>query len=272
VLLIAGGWGAAVIDKYVGDVGDYYKFALLRHLTGVTVGDTEKRLRLGVIWYRTLGLLPEGAGENRAFLEPRKEARFQPLDPPLYAALAPFVDPALRTFERVAISGILPPETLFFPEPLSMRHLPQGAPEATAKRKSWREAWLGRAISAIRGSDLAFVDPDNGLEAKTTEFHLEDGARYVFYSELRRIWAEAQSLVIYQQKARVTTQSLVRECTTRLKAELPGAAFVEAVDMPNRVFFVVAQAEHAPIILNRLGSFCEKAKGLVSVLRHQVDV
>ena len=39
-------------DRYAGDVGDFGKFGLLRHLCGETAQDTHPRLKPGVIWYR----------------------------------------------------------------------------------------------------------------------------------------------------------------------------------------------------------------------------
>ena len=44
-------------DQYVGDIGDFGKYGLLRHLTGMR-GDAapEDALRLGVVWY----LFPDG--------------------------------------------------------------------------------------------------------------------------------------------------------------------------------------------------------------------
>ena len=37
-------------DVWVGDVGDYFKYALLRYLSGHT-SDDKARLALGVLWY-----------------------------------------------------------------------------------------------------------------------------------------------------------------------------------------------------------------------------
>src|ERR1035441_4536936 len=40
-------------DRYAGDVGDFGKFGLLRHLCGKTAQDKHGRLeKPGVIWYR----------------------------------------------------------------------------------------------------------------------------------------------------------------------------------------------------------------------------
>lgn len=39
-------------DRYAGDVGDFGKFGLLRHLCGVTAQDGQPNLRPGIIWYR----------------------------------------------------------------------------------------------------------------------------------------------------------------------------------------------------------------------------
>ena len=47
-------------NSYVGDIGDFGKYGLLRHLCGVTGKGTDgDPLRLGVVWY-----LNEGQGTD----------------------------------------------------------------------------------------------------------------------------------------------------------------------------------------------------------------
>src|ERR1035437_1942783 len=51
-------------DRYAGDVGDFGKFGLLRHLCGVTAQDKHGRLeKPGVIWYKTIPGTRENASD-----------------------------------------------------------------------------------------------------------------------------------------------------------------------------------------------------------------
>ena len=48
-------------DQYVGDIGDFGKYGLLRHLTGMRDDDASgDALSLGVIWY----LFPNGGNND----------------------------------------------------------------------------------------------------------------------------------------------------------------------------------------------------------------
>ena len=49
-------------DQYVGDIGDFGKYGLLRHLTGIQTPRL-KTLRLGVVWY----LFPDGGNNDGKF-------------------------------------------------------------------------------------------------------------------------------------------------------------------------------------------------------------
>ena len=88
-------------DKYVGDVGDYYKYGLLRHLIGHTAGDQSNRLKLGVVWYLFNDPCERNDGNHRSYLEERNSRLFRPLDPELYDAMSVFEDPTRRSVGEV---------------------------------------------------------------------------------------------------------------------------------------------------------------------------
>jgi hypothetical protein len=57
---------APVQDQYFGNVGDFVKFGLLRHLLSAS----KPTSKLGVIWYRTPnGMGNEGDGKHANYLE-----------------------------------------------------------------------------------------------------------------------------------------------------------------------------------------------------------
>ena len=47
-------------NRYVGDVGDFGKYGLLRHLAGMTSEDDLDSLKLGMVWY----LRPDDCGND----------------------------------------------------------------------------------------------------------------------------------------------------------------------------------------------------------------
>jgi hypothetical protein len=250
-------------DNYVGDVGDFYKYALLRHLAGRTAGDKAPPLGLGVVWYRFPDPSNRNDGNHRSYLDGKSRGQYEPLDPDLYVAMAAFSNPALRNLEEVARRDVLPPGTHFFAKPLSFGHLPNGTQAGIQQRIAHRKAWLGRALQATRGADLIFADPDNGLEVASVAAHHDLGAKYAFYGDLLPFWNRGQSLVIYQHCDRSGAASQAARRKAELCAELGGAAFVEVVYFPSfggRMFFIAAQSDHEAQLRGRLQSFRLKAK------------
>jgi hypothetical protein len=120
-------------NSYVGDVGDYGKYALLNALTG-------DDLCPGVNWYLNADTTKIGDGK---FTDYR---RLRYCDPALHDQLMAIVH-ADRSVVAVERSGILPPNTIFFSLPVSKP----------------RAKWHGHALETLAGADLVFMDPDTGF-------------------------------------------------------------------------------------------------------------
>jgi hypothetical protein len=142
-------------DNYVGDVGDFYKYALLRHLAGLTAGDQAPPLGLGVVWYRYSDPCNPNDGNHRSYLDGKSRGQYEPLDPDLYAAMAAFSNTSLRNLEEVASLAVLPPGTHFFAMPLSFTPSKWNPGwNSAADRASQGVACAGAASDPRCGSDL----------------------------------------------------------------------------------------------------------------------
>ena len=167
-------------DQYAGDVGDYGKLGLLRALAG-SGGPS-----LGVVWY----LLPDdGTTDGRfvGYLNPSSSLRV--CDPPLFDALATMVASEKRSVAELARLGVLPSGTVYYDDLLAYGAVPD--------RAAQRKRWLARALRATRECGVVFVDPDNGLETKSTSRTSIRGPKFVYFDELRAFSARGQGLVIY---------------------------------------------------------------------------
>lgn len=76
-------------DRYAGDVGDFGKFGLLRHLCGKTAQDKHPQLKPGVIWYRVPDENHNGDGRHISYLtrSPQNDRCFRTCDEAVYDAL-----------------------------------------------------------------------------------------------------------------------------------------------------------------------------------------
>ena len=112
-------------NRYVGDIGDFGKYGLLRALAG-------DPLRLGVVWYLFPDEPPKepGKGDGK-FIDylchpKRRDSKLRDCDPELYCALREIVLVKKdRKVVRVQESGILN-NTLYYDRCLSYEQKPPG--------------------------------------------------------------------------------------------------------------------------------------------------
>jgi hypothetical protein len=154
-------------NKYVGDIGDFGKYALLRHLA-------KANLPLGVNWYLTPDEDHCGDGRLTAYLDSGLMADH---DSELFAELYRLVKNERRNVREVEASGILPSSTSYYSRPLDWTQAASGA-----ARLSYRAAWHQDALAAMENSKLVFLDPDNGLQVKSVS---QPAARATSISPLR---------------------------------------------------------------------------------------
>ena len=166
-------------DRYVGDVGDFGKYGLLRSLRrGDEHGAT---LRLGVIWYRFDGddsAAPnDGRHTDYLFAPSRHERLLRRCDHELFEKLLHLVNND-RSIAAVEASDVLPADTVFFREGLSFKETPRG--ERDGKRHRWFNAGLRR----VKEAEVVFFDPDNGLQVPSRSSMSLMGPKYVYYDDL----------------------------------------------------------------------------------------
>ena len=243
-------------DRYVGDIGDFGKYGLLRALTGA--GQTPA-LRLGVVWYLYPDECHNDDGKFTDYLceNPRNHSRFRACDPDLYDALHHLVCEGQRNVAAVRRRGILPFTTTYYEHPLSY---PPRMPRS--ERQIIRDSWLEGALQTTIDSDLVFVDPDNGISQTASPWR-KKGPKHVFMDDLLRFYQRGQSLVIYHHLSRRDTAEqqinylagVLQQCLGLTRTPLAlryrrGSA---------RAYFIAAQENHEAYIESRLKPFVESS-------------
>src|SRR5262249_46649441 len=146
-------------DRYVGDVGDFGKYGLLRLL------GTQTNLRLAVIWYLFGDESHNDDGRHVGYLG---KPEFAAADPALYATLGRLVQRGQRSVKAVEKSRILPSDTIYFRSLISD---PKGEIVNKRHRAASRMRWLKSATKSSASADLIFMDPDNGIETISVQRH-----------------------------------------------------------------------------------------------------
>ena len=241
-------------NRYVGDVGDFGKYGLLRWLCGMTgpALREEERLRLGVVWYLNS---PEDNrdGDRIDFLNntPVNCRRFRKCDPELYEKLRDIVENKNRFVAATREKRILPWDSIYFNTKVHNNHA----------RELARDNWLNDAIYITSAADIVFLDPDNGIASKEKEKRVSYSPKHVYMKELIPFIERGQSLVIYHHAARVSSEMQILYLTLRLQVEL-GLTWVRILSYhPSsggggiRFYFIVVQPKHKDVIDERLNGF-----------------
>ena len=172
-------------DRYVGDIGDFAKYGLLRAIS-------EGR-NLGVAWYLHPDSGPPGDGRHTQYLKRPDEWRH--LDCELFDNLKQVVDLEQRSVKEVQERRILG-DAVFADERLDIKEVPFRC------RKNWRRKWFDRMKKTLADCDLVFADPDNGLACeKNFSPTRKPSAKSIPVYEANTL-ADGRTAVIYHHNTR----------------------------------------------------------------------
>jgi hypothetical protein len=133
-------------DRYVGDIGDFAKYSLLRALSAGQ--------RLGIAWY----LFPDEGhnedGKHISYLSAPEKWRSK--DPGVFDAMKNLVKAKQRSVSAVVSSGALDlvashSDLLFY------------SSASFHERQQFRLQWRDTMLAKLNNCDIIFADPDNGL-------------------------------------------------------------------------------------------------------------
>lgn len=228
-------------DSYVGDVGDFGKYALLNSLAG-------SDLRLGVVWCRNS---EPDATQDGLFTE---YSELRSCDPNLYDRLWQILATNQRALSQVEKNGILPLNTLFYGTAIPVPRVPCFSARSRETQARLRAEWFDEAFKKLSRSDLVFLDPDNGLAPRRCRKHLYGSVKYIFEDEVGA-WAQrGQSVVVYQHQQRRSLGEQVSEQQRVLAAGKP-CHTVSFHRRTARIYYIIPSEDHEHRISERLTCF-----------------
>jgi|ERR1051326_224245 hypothetical protein len=202
-------------NRYIGDVGDFGKYALLRAL-----GDErlKRAIKIAVVWCLYPDESHNDDGRHISYLE---STDFVELDIQLVQLLRNAIKSGRRNISVISTGRALPTGTVFYDVtlcPANVRHL------SRADRIGHRTMWLEGCLRATRDSDLVFFDPDNGLEVTSVPKHHLRSGKYMYWDELLPFWKRKQSLLIYHHLNRTkSAPDQVCEMMTAIRMKFANA-------------------------------------------------
>lgn len=171
--------------RYVGDIGDYFKFGLLRALANGK--------QLGIVWYLYPDEDHNKDGRHTSYLE--DAAKWAGFDPKLYDSLKQIVDNDERSLEAVEHARILG-DAQYASTKLEVENV------SVSKKRDWRENWFRIVQQQLNGCNVIFADPDNGLcpDDRFSHGRTKDWKRIPFHEVMAL--AEGRTAVIYHHNTR----------------------------------------------------------------------
>ena len=224
-------------DRYIGDIGDFVKYALLRTLSAGTT--------LGVAWYLHPNEGKSADGRHIDYLA--RPMHWRKLDEELFQTLRDIVASGRRSVAAVQESSVLP-NAVFADECLDITLVP------VRNRWSWRRDWFDAVLRRLAGCDMVFADPDNGL-FPDTRFRptIKRSAKSIPQQEVRDL-SNGRPMVVYHHNTR--RKGGHRAEIAHWQRQLPGRVYAYYWRRwSNRTFFLVNGDQR---MVARLETFAER--------------
>lgn len=243
--------------RYVPDLGDFSKFAVIDALSG---GGAD---RTSLVWYlvdpHEVGDAHLNDGKHTDYLTNDRQG-LADCHPELYQRFRAVYNAGQKHVEMYARHGVSP-NTVYFAEQLSYVgvDLPQ--------REVYRQGWLSRAVTLCASADLVVLDPDNGLAPPSRSMVVKQAIKYASLDECRAFYADgARTLVVYQHGHRSGTIAQQADRALCRLADGVGASRAEAFALrfhrgTTRCYLVVPGRDQHRLMRDRAKQLISSAWG-----------
>jgi hypothetical protein len=220
-------------NRYAGDVGDFSKFMLMKHVFG------NFDWKMGIVWYAYPNENHNNDGRHLAYL---RLPTFRKADEKLINQLqtiAAHPERLERGIELLENAEIIK-DCIYYSENIM---------------NTSRDDWFIKAKETVRECNIVFLDPDNGMEILTNR----RTGKYVRYAEVKSLLESCECVVVYQHfhKGKPHRQQLI-ELTKKFRDQVNPPGFIFAVRFRGyspRAYFILCSKSAEPIIRKAISDF-----------------
>lgn len=208
-------------NQYFADVNDYLKYGLLRTLVG------NGEMKPVIHWMLT----PDDGRNDGKFVNYLNDpTKWRKYDPHLFDSLAlSMAAQANRSVQWLEDNNMIPAAKYF------SEFLPNSYGE--------RQVHFSRFREIAASGDLAFFDPDNGIEVKSVPYGRKDSTKYVYWHELTEIFVAGLSILIYQHFIHKKREIFIQEQAQALCEQLQISELF-CLSTARVLFLLAPQLEH----------------------------
>ena len=233
-------------NQYVGDIGDYGKYGLLRFIQS-------KGISIGVNWYLT----PDDTRTDGKFIDYLNDTDMRGFDGELFDEMKRLAFLSNKSVQMVEESGVLK-NALFYNDLLDLDSLD------SSRRTEQRKLWHVNALKKLSGVELVFADPDNSLSS-TKSASQKGNQKFILPNEVMDYYERGQNVVYYHHRSRKNEEGWLAEKTI-MKAYLPDSKLlaVSSHKWANRAYIFVVHEKDYAFYKNMLTDFlCSSWGGAV---------
>lgn len=229
-------------DQYFGDINDFRKYSLIRHLGG------DGKLSVTVCWMLT----PDDSetdGRRTSYLEQPEVWRRD--DPVVFEHLRNLVmEQGVRSVKAIENAGVL----------RNCQFFGDGVEDNAAQRGAYFERFLEFAA----GTDLVFFDPDNGLGVKSIPVGARNSSKYVYLDEIAETYSAGHSILVYQHFPRKQRGPFLAGLAQRL-GEISGSPHILSFATAHVAFLLIPLRDHQEVLFDRAISIGARYPGRINV-------
>lgn len=227
-------------NRYAGDVGDFGKLGLLRFLEN-------QGLKIGVNWYLTDD---ESHNDDGKFVQYTTKKEYAECDDELLYALSDIVNSNNRSIDALENKKLLT-TSLYYSEKIQC---------PSRQIKEARATWHQKALSRLAGSDMVFLDPDNGLITKSKSKGSAKSIKYVFPEEIIDYYKQGNSVVFYNHRTHEKENAYLERFHSLFQSDELKTAEKKILTFCRyslRDYIFIIQPEHSAIVNNAIRHFLE---------------
>lgn len=219
-------------NRYAGDVGDFGKIGMLRHIEQCGV-------KIGVNWYLVEDESHNQDGKHIGYL---RDSKYVGLDEELRRALTSVVMNDKRSVEQLEKLRLLRSE-LYYHDVLK---------PINASIQESRSEWHKNGLKNLSDCELVFLDPDNGLLPKSVSGGSSKSIKYVFPEEIIDYYSVGHSVVFYSHRTREQLSTYLCRFDELFDSEKMKGATIAGISFRRgtvRDYFFILQEEHKAKII-----------------------